>query len=108
MDPVLKPPEILLLVNLSLIKFDMSGIKLLILLLQFVEKSSRWYFCPDFPMDEGVNPAPIIWGSRAVWQQEDTLGVGMLASIAGIFCFPRTFDQGQVILSPSLGKMKAK
>lgn len=34
--PVLKPPEILLLINLYLIKFYRSGTKLLILLLHYV------------------------------------------------------------------------
>lgn len=52
--PVLKPPEILLLINLGLIKFDLSGTKLLILLLQFVEKNSKRNFCSDFLID-GVN-----------------------------------------------------
>lgn len=52
--PVLKPPEILLLINFGLIKFDLSGTKLLILLLQFVEKNSKRNFCSDFLID-GVN-----------------------------------------------------
>lgn len=39
--PVLKPPEILLLINLGLIKFDISGTNFLILLLQFVGKKKN-------------------------------------------------------------------
>lgn len=53
--PVLKPPEILFLISLSVIKFDMWHKIVNRITTACRKKNSKWNFCSDFLIHEGMN-----------------------------------------------------